>query len=80
LSFKITKKHEFYEKRTPMKTTLELDEQLLNEAQTLTQAESKQEVVNLALKTLVQSLRRRRMLNLRGKVQGEGNLDEMRAA
>lgn len=63
-----------------MKTTLELDEQLLNEAQALTQAESKQELVNLALKTLVQTLRRRRMLNLRGKVQWEGNLDEMRAA
>lgn len=63
-----------------MKTTLELDEQLLNEAQALTQAESKQEVVNLALQMLVQSLRRRRMLNLRGKVQWDGNLDEMRAA
>ena len=63
-----------------MKTTLDLDEQLLTEAQTLTQTESKQEVINLALKTLVRDLRRRQMLKLRGTVLWEGNLDEMRAA
>ncbi len=63
-----------------MKTTLDLDEQLLTEAQTLTQTESKRDVVNLALKTLIQTLRRRQMLELRGKVQWEGNLDELRAA
>ncbi|MCY7351552.1 MAG: type II toxin-antitoxin system VapB family antitoxin [Cytophagaceae bacterium] len=63
-----------------MKTSIEIDEQLLTQAQALTQAKSKDEVVNLALQTLIQALHRQQMLNLRGNVQWEGNLDEMRAA
>ena len=62
-----------------MKTSIEIDEQLLTQAQALTQAKSKDEVVNLALQRLIQTLRRQQMLHLRGNVQWDGNLDEMRA-
>lgn len=62
-----------------MKTSIEIDEQLLTQAQALTQAKSKEEVINLALQRLIQTLRRQQMLHLRGNVQWDGNLDEMRA-
>ena len=62
-----------------MKTSIEIDEQLLTQAQALTQAKSKEEVIDLALQRLIQTLRRQQMLHLRGNVQWDGNLDEMRA-
>ena len=63
-----------------MKTAVEVDNDLLHQAQALTEIRSQQELVDLALKTLIQAQRRRQMLQLRGKVQWEGDLDVMRSA
>lgn len=63
-----------------MKTAVEADEELLKQAQALTEISSRQELVDLALKTLIQAQRRRQMLQLRGKVQWEGDLEAMRSA
>ena len=53
-----------------VRTTVELDEKLLNEAMKLTGKTTKKEVVNYALEELVKTAKRRRMLELEGKVTG----------
>ncbi len=60
------------------RTTIELDEKLLNEAMKLTGKTKKSAVVNYALEELVQKLKRWKMLELDGKVAWAGNLHEMR--
>jgi Arc/MetJ family transcription regulator len=62
-----------------MKTNIEIDEALLNEAKKLSQAKTKKQVVEQALQYYIQSLYRKQMLELRGKVQWEGDLDQMRS-
>lgn len=69
-----------YKTEMSMKTTVEADEELLKQAQALTGISLQQELVDLALKTLIQVQRRRQMLQLRGKVQWEGDLEAMRSA
>ncbi|MBI5875965.1 MAG: type II toxin-antitoxin system VapB family antitoxin [Deltaproteobacteria bacterium] len=46
----------------------------------LTRMKTKKEVVNYAVEELVKKLRRKKILELEGKVRWEGNLDEMRRA
>jgi Arc/MetJ family transcription regulator len=60
------------------RTNIELDEDLVNEAMKLTQTRTKKEVVHLALRELVSKARRKRILELEGKVEWVGDLDEMR--
>jgi Arc/MetJ family transcription regulator len=62
-----------------MKTNVEIDEALLSEAKKLSQARTKKQVVEQALQYYIQSLYRKQMLQLRGKVQWEGDLDQMRS-
>ena len=62
-----------------MKTNIEIDEALLSEAKKLSQAKTKKQVVEQALQYYIQSLYRKQMLELRGKVQWEGDLDQMRS-
>lgn len=61
-------------------THIELDEELVREAQELTAIKTKKEVVIFALNELVKQYRRRNLLNLRRPGLWEGNLDEMRKA
>ncbi|MBC7921661.1 MAG: type II toxin-antitoxin system VapB family antitoxin [Ferruginibacter sp.] len=61
-----------------MRINIDIDEELLNQAKALAQAKTKKEVVELALRNLIDSLQRKQMLSLRGKVAWEGDLDEMR--
>ncbi len=61
-----------------LRTNIELDEELVNEAMRLTQMKTKKELVNYALKELVRKVKRKNLLNLEGKVEWEGNLYEMR--
>jgi len=64
---------------TPMlRTTIELDEKLVKEAMKLTRKKTKKELVNFALKELVQKLKRKKLLELEGKVAWTGNLAGMR--
>ncbi len=61
-----------------MKTSLTLPDELLNEALLLTGLSNKREAVILALQTLVQLKRQERIRQYRGKLNWEGDLDEMR--
>jgi Arc/MetJ family transcription regulator len=63
-----------------MKTNIVLDEQLLKEAMRLSNAHTKKEVIDMALQNFVAYLKRKDMKNLFGKVEWEGNLNEMREA
>ncbi len=60
------------------RTNIELDENILKEAMELTKMKTKKDVVNFAISELVKKLKRKKILELEGKVQWEGNLDEMR--
>lgn len=62
-----------------LRTNIELDEKLVNEGLKLTKIKTRKELVNFALKELVTKLKRKKMLvEIYGKVQWEGNLNEMR--
>jgi len=60
------------------RTNVELDDRVVKEAIKLTHLQTKKAVVNYALEELVKKLRRKKMLELEGKVKWEGNLSEMR--
>lgn len=60
------------------RTNIELDDKIVKEAIKLTHARTKKDVVNYALEELVKKLRRKKILELEGKVKWEGNLNEMR--
>lgn len=62
-----------------MRTNIVLDDKLLKEGFKLTRAKTKKELVNLALRELVERRRRKRILKLEGKVEWEGSLDQMRS-
>jgi Arc/MetJ family transcription regulator len=61
-----------------MRTNIEIDDDVLREAQRLTGTRTKRETVDLALRELVARDRRLGVLRLRGRVRWEGNLDESR--
>jgi Arc/MetJ family transcription regulator len=62
-----------------MRTNVYVDEKLIRECRDLTQLKTKKEIINSALKEFVKLCKRRKMLELEGKIEWEGNLDEMRA-
>lgn len=62
------------------RTVIDLDDALMAKAKKLTRLSKKVEVVNYALAELVRLKERQRILELRGKVKWEGNLEEMRSA
>jgi Arc/MetJ family transcription regulator len=63
-----------------MRTHIELDGDVIDQVMDLGQFSSKKAAVNAALVELAQSLKRRQLLALRGKVAWQGNLDELRSA
>jgi Arc/MetJ family transcription regulator len=60
------------------RTNIDLDDKLLAEGFELTRLSTKKELVNFALEDLVKKLKRRKILELEGKVKWEGNLDGSR--
>ena len=60
------------------KTNVLLDEELVETAKELTGTRFTKDVVDLALRRLVRNARRRRILQLAGKVKWEGDLAMMR--
>ena len=62
-----------------MKTHIDLDEKLLDQVFQLGGFDTKKAAVNTALAEYVKLLQRRQLLNLRGKIRWEGDLNEMRA-
>jgi len=61
-----------------LRTNIELDEKLVKEAMRLTCKKTKKELVNYALEELVKRFRRKKILEIEGKVRWSGDLDEMR--
>lgn len=61
-----------------MRTNIEIDDAIMREAQRLTGLTTKRETVDLALRELVARNRRLGILDLRGKVRWEGDLNRSR--
>jgi Arc/MetJ family transcription regulator len=61
-----------------MRTNIEIDDAVLEEAQALTGTRTKRETVDLALRELVSRHRRIGVLDLRGRVHWDGDLNESR--
>lgn len=60
------------------RTNIELDEKLVGEAMKLTRKKTKKELVNYALQELVSKIKRKKLLELEGKVEWKGSLNNMR--
>lgn len=63
-----------------MRTTIVLDDKLVDRAQKLTGIKTKRELVNEALRTLIRLHEQAEIRSLRGKLNWEGNLSELRQA
>jgi len=64
--------------RQKVRTNIVLDDELVKEGLRLTKVKTKKELVNLALRELVQRRKRKKLLEMEGKVEWEGDLEEMR--
>lgn len=63
-----------------MRTNIVIDDQLMDEALKVSGCETKKEAVEQGLKLLVQLSKQQEIRKLRGKINWEGDLDEMRSA
>ncbi|MCF2442929.1 type II toxin-antitoxin system VapB family antitoxin [Dyadobacter sp. CY345] len=61
-----------------MRTNVEIDDSLMEEAMQLTQIKTKKQIIESALKEFIAATHRKQLMSLRGKVEWEGNLDDMR--
>lgn len=61
-----------------MRTHIDIDEKLLDEAMRLSGAKTKREVVELALRALVRLRQQEAFRELRGKLHWQGDLEAMR--
>ena len=61
-----------------MRTNIEINDKLMDEVLRLAKFKTKKEAVDKALQYYVRLLKQRDILNLRGNVHWEGNLDDMR--
>ncbi|MFM6478300.1 MAG: type II toxin-antitoxin system VapB family antitoxin, partial [Microcystis panniformis] len=60
-----------------MKTNIIIDDQLMADALKATGLKTKQEVVELGLKTLIRLKQQEKIKAFKGKLKWEGNLEEM---
>ena len=61
-----------------MRTNIDLDDVLIQQALELSNIKTKKEVVEQALINYIATLKRKQLLSLKGKVVWEGNLKQMR--
>ena len=61
-----------------MRTNIVINDDLMNEAMTLSKLKTKKAVVETGLKLLVQIKKQERLKSLRGKLEWDGDLDTMR--
>lgn len=61
-----------------MRTNILIDDELMNEALTISGYKTKKETVEEALKLLIIQRNQTAIRNFRGKLQWEGDLDKMR--
>jgi Arc/MetJ family transcription regulator len=69
---------DLYTKGISMRTNIEIDDELMKQAQRLSGLKIKRAVVEAALQMLVRVKRQEEMLKLPGKVHWDGDLDQMR--
>ena len=62
------------------RTNIDLDDKLVKEGMRVFKCKTKKELVHLALQELLKKEKRKEILQLRGKIQWEGNLEELRKA
>ena len=60
------------------RTNIDLDDQLVREGLRKFKCKSKRELVDLALKELLKSAKRKEILELRGRLKWAGDLEELR--
>ena len=60
------------------RTNIDLNNKLVEDGLKLTNCKSKKELVNLALQELVNRKKRKRILELEGKIDWQGNLEKLR--
>lgn len=65
--------------RVTMRTTIVIDDTLLEHARQLTGIQNVSELVHVALKILIQIRKQEEVRRLRGKLHWRGNLDKQRA-
>ncbi len=63
-----------------MRTNIEIDNKLMNEAIKVSGLKTKKETVELGLKTLVRLKKQENIRRFRGKLEWTGNLDDMRTS
>lgn len=63
-----------------IRANIVLDKQLLDEALQSTGIKTRRELIEYALRELVRHQQQRKLLQLKGKIQWEGDLETMRAA
>jgi len=61
-----------------MRTNVEINDKLMDEILRLTKIKTKKEVIDKALHFYLHLLKQRDILNLRGTVKWDGDLDDMR--
>lgn len=61
-----------------MRTNIVIDEELMKKGIRYTGLKTKKDVVNFALRELIQRKERKDILSLKGKLHWEGDLEEMR--
>jgi len=61
-----------------MRTNIDLNDELLDEFKRLSKSKTKREAVNKALEEGIRQYKVRKLLDLRGKVEWIGDLNEMR--
>lgn len=61
-----------------MRTTLNLDDEALGAAMSVSEGKTKTEVINDALREYARRKRLRELLRWQGKVEWEGDIDELR--
>jgi len=63
-----------------MRTNIEIDEKLMNDALEASGLKTKKAVVEQALKTLIKLKKQEEIKRFRGKLEWSGDLDDMRRA
>jgi Arc/MetJ family transcription regulator len=61
-----------------VRTNIELNDKLVDEAMKLTKKKTKKELVNFALEELVRRTKRNNIIEIEGRIQWTGNLDDTR--
>ncbi len=62
-----------------MRTNIDIDDTLMQEAMVISGINTKKAVINMALEEYIKSNNRKKIIKYKGKNIWEGNLDEMRS-